>query len=287
MANSTPSGDGVAALLDDYSVEMTGKDDKAITENADSYAPGTRVNVTYLANEDLEMRVRASKAVKDAGYVPVPHISARRLHSRDELEEFLSALRDVGATESVFVVGGDPAEPVGPYADSLSVIQTGLLQQYGVKHVSIAGHPEGHPDVAEDIMRQALRDKFAALREQQLDGTILTQFSFDIEPIMAWVDAIRRDGIDLPLRIGVPGPAGIRRLLAYSKRMGVATSAGIASRYGFSITNLLGTAGPDRLIRDIAAQLKPEHGKVGLHFYTFGGLKTTGEWIKNFQKQAA
>lgn len=283
MANSNSSA--IAALLDDYSVEMTGKDDKAIIENANSYAPGTRVNVTYLANEDLEMRVRASKAVKDAGYTPVPHISARRLRSSEELEEFLAALSKVDATENVFVVGGDPAEPMGPFADSLSVIQTGLLQKYGVKHVSIAGHPEGHPDVAEDIMRQALRDKFAALREQQLQGTILTQFSFDIDPIMAWVDAVRADGIDLPLRIGVPGPAGIRRLLAYSKRMGVATSAGIASRYGFSITNLLGTAGPDRLIRDIAARLKPEHGEVGLHFYTFGGLKATGEWIKDFQNQ--
>jgi methylenetetrahydrofolate reductase (NADPH) len=94
---------------------------------------------------------------------------------------------------------------------------------------------------------------------------------------------VRRRGVDTPVRIGVPGPAGVRRLLGYARRFGVGTSAGIVQKYGFSLTNLLGTAGPDRFLRDLAAGLDPAvHGQVLLHFYTFGGLRATAEWVREF-----
>ena len=41
--------------------------------------------------------------------MPVPHISGRRIGSRAQLEDFLKALEDVGATDHVFAGGGDPA----------------------------------------------------------------------------------------------------------------------------------------------------------------------------------
>src|SRR5690606_14539221 len=106
------------------SLEMTGKDKDiaALAEAAPFLAPGTRINVTYLGNEDLPMRVAASKAVLSHGFVPVPHISARRIHDEAELVEFLAALKDANAIENVFSVGGDPNPPFGPYPDSLSLI---------------------------------------------------------------------------------------------------------------------------------------------------------------------
>ncbi|MDN5704112.1 MAG: methylenetetrahydrofolate reductase, partial [Yaniella sp.] len=86
---------GVSALMQDFSLEMTGKDVEALREAAPLIPQGSRVNVTFLGNEDLQMRVTAAKAVKDLGFIPVPHISARRIHSEDELREFLQALADV------------------------------------------------------------------------------------------------------------------------------------------------------------------------------------------------
>ena len=100
-------------LLDGFSLEMTGKDVPGLEEARHAIPAGTKINVTFLGNEDLEMRVAAAKAVRDFGFVPVPHISARRLKSQDQLEEFLGRLQEVGATEHVFSVGGDPAEPRG------------------------------------------------------------------------------------------------------------------------------------------------------------------------------
>ena len=78
---------------------MTGKDVEALREAAPFIPQGTRINVTFLGNEDLQMRVTAAKAVKELGLIPVPHISARRLQSEDELKEFLQALADVDATK--------------------------------------------------------------------------------------------------------------------------------------------------------------------------------------------
>ena len=286
MASIAPATNPTAAreLIDGFSLEMTGKDVPGLEEARHAIPAGTKINVTFLGNEDLDMRVSAAKAVKDMGFIPVPHISARRLGSQEQLEEFLGRLQEVGATEHVFAVGGDPAEPEGPYPDSLSVIRTGLLQKYGVKEVSIAGYPEGHPDIANDVLWQHLEDKSAALKEQGLDAVILTQFAFDTEPVTAWIKGVRDRGIDTQIRIGTPGPAGIKRLLGYARRFGVGANAMIVKKYGFSLTNLMGTAGPDKFVNDLSALLAadPSSGSVKLHFYTFGGLLATSEWARDY-----
>lgn len=283
MPIDPPQAGPAAALLRDFSLEMTGKDVPALEEAAAVIPPGTRINVTFLGNEDLGMRVAAARAVREHGFVPVPHLSARRLRSQGELEEFLAALAEVGAAEHVFVVGGDPETPEGPYADSLSVIRTGVLPRHGVRGVGVSGYPEGHPGIDDTTLWSALTDKTAALREQGLEPEIITQFGFDKDPVLDWLAEVRRRGVGAPVRIGVPGPAGVRRLLGYARRFGVGTSAGIVQKYGFSLTNLLGTAGPDRFLRDLAAGLDPAvHGQVLLHFYTFGGLRATAEWVREF-----
>ncbi|GAA2652869.1 methylenetetrahydrofolate reductase [Paractinoplanes durhamensis] len=271
-------------LLRGFSVEMTGKDIDEL-ESADIPA-GTRINVTFLGNEDLAMRVAAARAVKRRGWIPVPHVSARRLTSEPMLAEFLSALRAEAAVDEIFVVGGDPSQPHGPYADALSVIRSGLLEKHGVRRVSITGYPEGHPGIPDQVLWPALIDKHAALREKNLTGDVITQFGFDADPVLDWIEQVREHDITSPIRIGVPGPAGVRRLLRFATRFGVGTGASIAKKYGLSLTNLMGTAGPDRFLRTLAGDYHPaRHGEVKLHFYTFGGLRATAEWITNFQKE--
>ncbi|MFD6274416.1 methylenetetrahydrofolate reductase [Streptomyces sp. NPDC060209] len=274
------------SLLEGFSLEMTGKDVAQLKDASETIPQGTRINVTFLGNENLQMRREASRAVKRLGFEPVPHISARRLGSQAEFEEFLAALQADGTSENAFTVGGDPAHPEGPYADSLALINSGLLKKYGVRHVSVSGYPEGHPDIADDTLWSALRDKDASLTAQNLEGSVVTQFGFDADPVLNWLERVRQEGITLPVRIGVPGPAGVRRLMAYATRFGVTTSASIAKKYGLSITNLMGTAGPDRFLRALTDGYDPaRHGEVKVHFYTFGGLKATSEWVAQFRKE--
>src|SRR6478752_3907772 len=137
VARTTPAPNKQAALelVRDFSLEMTGKDVPGLEEAKHAIPLGTKINVTFLGNEDLEMRVAAAKAVKDLGFVPATHISARRLTSQGQLEEFLGRLQEVGATEHVFSVGGDPTTPEGPYSSSLDVIRSGILPKFGVREV--------------------------------------------------------------------------------------------------------------------------------------------------------
>lgn len=280
-------------LIKNFSLEMTGKDIPALIEAKDGIPPGTRINVTFLGNEDLEMRVAAAKAARDLGFIPVPHVSARRLKSKGDFEEFLGRLQEVGAAEHLFVVGGDPAEPEGPYRDSLALVNTGLLQQYGVREVGIGGYPEGHPDIRKEDLWRALEDKSAALAAQGLKASIITQFAFDTAPVAAWIDEVRARGIQAPIRVGTPGPAGVKRLLGFARRFGVGANAMIVKKYGFSLTNLMGDAGPDRFVNDLAAVLadhapRQDHhlpAQVGLHFYTFGGLLATANWVRHFTEE--
>lgn len=283
MTQSTQSAN-VRTLMQDFSLEMTGKDVEALREAAPSIPAGTRINVTFLGNEDLDMRVTAAKAVKELGFIPVPHISARRLRSEDELKEFLQALADVDAVKHVFAVGGDPAEPMGPYGSSLEMLQSGIFAQYGVEDVSIAGYPEGHPDISDEVLARELKGKVELLAEQNLSAVVLTQFGFDTDPVAQWLNELAAQNISTPIRIGVPGPAGIKRLLGYAKRFGVASSAGIVKKYGFSLTNLMGSAGPDKFLRNLAEEVAVSNyqGNVGVHFYTFGGMARTAEWAQDF-----
>ncbi|MEU0331779.1 methylenetetrahydrofolate reductase [Streptomyces sp. NPDC006193] len=265
---------------------MTGKDVPGLEAARDSIPPGTRINITFLAGEDTATRLAAARAVKRLGFVPVPHISARRLPSRPALEEFLAALEADGTAGNVFVVGGDPARPEGPYEDALAVLRTGPLRRHGVRHVGIAGYPEGHPGIAERTLWTALTDKAAALGAHRFTGDVITQFGFDADPVLTWLEALRAREVHLPVRIGVPGPAGVRRLLGYATRFGVGTSASVARKYGFSLTHLMGTAGPDRFLHALAEGYDPaRHGTVKVHFYTFGGLRATAEWVARFRQE--
>ncbi|MGW5335973.1 methylenetetrahydrofolate reductase [Streptomyces bauhiniae] len=274
------------ALLDGASLEMTGKDVPRLAQARAALDGGTRINVTYLAGEDTGMRLAAARAVREHGFVPVPHLSARRLPSSAELERFLAGLAEADAVENVFVVGGDPARPEGPYEDALSVIRSGLLQRYGVRHVGICGYPEGHPAIGDDALWSALTGKATALGAAGLAGDVITQFGFDADAVLTWLEALRGRGVRLPVRVGVPGPAGVRRLLGYATRFGVGTGATVARKYGLSLTNLMGTAGPDRFLDDLADGYDPaRHGTVKLHFYTFGGLRPTAEWITRYRRE--
>ncbi|WP_350351659.1 methylenetetrahydrofolate reductase [Microbacterium sp. A8/3-1] len=271
----------LAELLKDFSLEVTGKEQEKLADAADHIPQGTRVNVTYLGNEDRASRVGTAASARRLGFTPVPHISARLVDSETELRDFLSDLGEADAAHSVFVIAGDPPAPHGPYSDALAVIDTGLFAGHGVEDVSISGYPEGHPSISAAKLWDALEDKIRSLERQGIPTSITTQFSFDADRVLDWIAEVRRRGFDLPIRIGVPGPAGVRRLVRFASRFGIASSAGIVKKYGFSLTNLLGTAGPDRFLADITEGYSREvHGDLRVHFYTFGDIEATSRWVE-------
>lgn len=270
-------------LLRELSIEITAKDHDKIELLRGRIPDRTPISITFLPGEDFDSRILAACRVRDAGFTPVPHISARRLHSVGELDTFLGALTDNASVDRVFVVAGDIAEPAGPFRDALSVICSGALAQHGIEQVGIAGYPEGHPGISGAALERALYDKLEALEAAGQSAWIATQFGFDAEPVLAWLAALRTQTA-VPVRVGVAGPASIKALMRFAARCGVGVSAKVMAKYGLSLTQLLGSAGPGPLIEELAERLEPEvHGDVRLHFYPFGGLEKTADWIANFR----
>jgi methylenetetrahydrofolate reductase (NADPH) len=270
-------------ITDGFSLEMTAKDIIALREAAPLIPPETPIAITFLPGEDAHARIEATLAVRELGFEPMPHFSARRITSRIEFEHYLYAVVARAGVQRCFVVAGDPPAPLGPFSDSMALINSGVFEGAGVKAIGIGGHPEGHPIMSADECWAVIDEKVSAIQERGMAPLIVTQFAFDAAPVLNWLTLLRTRGIDVPVRIGVPGPAGIKRLLKFAAYCGVGATASVMKKYGVSITNLLGSAGPDKLIGQFAAQLSEEHGMVRLHFYPFGGIAKTAGWVKDFR----
>ncbi|SLK09064.1 methylenetetrahydrofolate reductase (NADPH) [Novosphingobium mathurense] len=266
-------------LIEGYSLEVTAKDIEALTNAASTIWAGAPIAVPYLPNESHEARVAAAKAVRDLGFEPMPHFSARRIGSHDEFVRFLGDAVKVAGVERCFVVAGDPSTPEGPFTDSMTMIETGAFESAGIKVIGIGGHPEGHPVMSEEECWQALETKCAAIEARGMAPLIVTQFAFDAEVILRWLKALRVRGLDHPVRIGVPGPAGIKTLARFAAMCGVGASASVLAKYGISLGRLIGPAGPEKFLDALGRDLGPEHGAVRLHFYPFGGVAKTVDWI--------
>lgn len=278
--DKTPAG-----ITDGFSLEMTAKDEGSLRDAAPLIPAETPIAITYLPGEELDARVAATVAVRKLGFEPMPHFSARRIRSEDDFEGYLRAVVEKAGVKRCFIVAGDPPEPEGPYADTMALLSTGAFERAGVQAIGVGGHPEGHPNMSVAECWQILETKVRAIEARGMAPLVVTQFGFDPDAFLAWLKELRARGIDCPVRIGVPGPAGIKRLLAFAARCGVGASASVMKKYGVSITNLLGTAGPDKLVDAFAKGLGDEHGRVRLHFYPFGGLVKTMEWIGDYNRR--
>ncbi len=274
------------AVTDNYSLEMTAKDIVALHDAARRIPEKTSLSVTFLPDEDPKARIAAAVAVRQLGFDPMPHFSARRIVSEVDFEEYLHAVVQQAGVSRCFIVAGDPATPMGPYADTISLITTGAFERAGIKTIGIGGHPEGHPVMSVDERWSVLETKVREIERRGMDALIVTQFGFDPDTVLAWLKELRIRGIEAPVRIGVPGPASIKLLLRFAARCGVGASTAVMKKYGISITSLLGSAGPDKLVDGFAQQLGPDHGSVRLHFYPFGGLLKTVEWIDTYRQRS-
>jgi methylenetetrahydrofolate reductase (NADPH) len=273
-------------LLADCSLEVAGKDIGGLEHARGLLPPATRFHMAFVDSENLANRMRTTRAIIQSGFVPVPVISARRLESESMLRQYLAELQTVGASERVVIVGGDPPQPRGPYPDAASVISSGALGQHGVKEVSVAGHPGGHPAVPDAVLWQAIAAKIAAVEQRGLLPGVITQFGFDAGQVRAWLADLRARGLNVPVRVGVPGPATVRTLVAAAAKCDVSLGAPVAEEYGFSLDDGTRRAVPDRFIRALAAGYDGRlHGAVKLHFSTFGGVPATAEWISQFRDE--
>lgn len=269
-----------------YSLEVSAKDIPALIAAAPRILPGSTISIPYLANQDHQARLAAARAVRGLGFEPMPHLSARRITSLAELESFIQRAAAQAGVQRCFVIAGDPPTPLGPFADSASLIETGVFERSGIQVVGVGGHPEGHPVMSAADRWEVLERKCHSIERRGMAPLIVTQFAFDADTVLAWLKALRERGIEHPVRVGVPGPAGVAVLARYAAVCGVSACASMWSKYGISIGKLFGTAGPDLFVERLAAGLTDTHGKVSLHFVPFGGIAQSVRWIEQYRSRA-
>lgn len=285
MSARTP--DRAEAFINAFSLEVSAKTMPALRAEAARIAPGTTISIPYLASEDDDARLAAARAVRELGFEPIPHLSARRIGSRAALERFMERAASEAGVAKCLLIAGDLSTPAGPYADSTSIIETGLLERCGIKVVAMGGHPEGHPVMNAEDRWRVLERKCQAIEARGMAPLIISQFGFDAGVVLAWLDALRARGITAPVLVGVPGPASIARLLRYAAMCGVGASASMLARYGISIGRLLGTAGPEVFVDRLVNGLENTHGQVSPHLFPFGGIVPSLEWIEQYRRRAS
>lgn len=272
-------------FINAFSLEVSAKAMPALRAEAARIPRGTIISIPWLASEDDDARLAAARTVRALGFEPMPHLSARRIGSHAALERFLERAAGEARVERCLLIAGDLATPIGPFADSASIIETGLLERHGIKVVAIGGHLEGHPVMSSDERWQALQRKCQSIEARGMAPLVVTQFAFDADIVLAWLAVLRARGITVPVLVGVPGPASITRLLRYAAMCGVGASASMLARYGISIGRLLGTAGPEVFVDRLVKGLTSAHGQVSPHLFPFGGIAPSLEWVEQYRRR--
>ena len=273
-------------LMSPFSVEITPREAAVLPPLPDVLAPGTAVYLTFLPNTPWSDTVALARSVREVGMRPVPHLAARAVPDRATLRTMLGDLAAVGV-EDVLVLAGSLDTPVGEFHESAQILGSGLLEEAGIVRVGIVGHPEGHPDVADDELYRALVAKCRIARERGLELHLVTQFAFAPEPIVAWERGIRAMGVDAPVHVGLPGLTSPTRLLRFGLRCGVGASLKVLRQQAGGVLKLATSPvhRPDTTLLGIAGAVvdDPESLFSTVHFFPFGALAPTAAWAADIR----
>ena len=119
-----------------------------------------RVFIPYLPGSDLDDTIVTTRGIAEFHRQAVPHLPTRAFKSKDELSSWLSQIRNTG-TDHLLLIAGDAVAPQGPFASTLDIIETELIEFYGFKTVFATGQPEGHPIAVEAALVDGLVTKRA------------------------------------------------------------------------------------------------------------------------------
>lgn len=278
--------DPVASFLQRLSVEITPKQADKLPLLAGTLAPGTCVYIALIDPADVANQLQAAIAVRQAGLEPVPHVPARFVRDLDDLKARVGDLAAKAGVRQMLVLGGGAPVPIGKYDAAVQLLETGVFQQNGIAKIGIAGHPEGNPDITkkhgEAMLLKALQDKQAWLAANGIAGYVATQFLFEAQPVAAWSAELGRNGVNLPIHVGVPGPATIKTLVKYAAMCGVGNSARFIRKQAMNVTKLLTVSTPDAFIKQLADLHAGSPGLniAGPHLYPFGGFDKLLEWLR-------
>ncbi|WP_224823779.1 methylenetetrahydrofolate reductase [Cognatishimia sp. MH4019] len=274
----------VEAFLKDYSIEVMPRTAEKVENFRDLLPEGTRVYIAHIEGTPIDDMVATAARLAKDGYKVMPHFPARIIKDQTVLADWIARYQGEANVDEALLLAGGVAEPHGAFDSSMQLLETGLFDKAGFKRLHVAGHPEGNKDIDPDgsmkNVDDALRWKQKFSETTDAEMALATQFCFEAKPVIAWADALRDAGIDLPIHIGVAGPAKLQTLIKFSIACGVGASLRVLQKRAKDVTKLVLPFEPTEFIADLAAHkaANPDFNITYVHFFPLGGIKTNANW---------
>jgi methylenetetrahydrofolate reductase (NADPH) len=279
----------VGALTSGFTLEVTPKQVPRVESLREALDVGTGIYITAIPGADHENLVEASARIAAAGLTPIPHIAARSFRDLADVGSLLHVLTAEAGVTEVLVIAGSQPRASGSVDSSLEILASGLLQEHRISRVGVAGHPEGHPAVDAARLADAVEAKNVFASESGLDTYVVTQFCFAAEPYVRYERELRAAGNRLRVRPGVPGVTSMQTLVKYGISCGIGPSLRVLRRQARGLSSLLTSRAytPDALVTGLADAVAGDGGALlgPLHFYPFGGLEATVDWVNALRAQ--
>ena len=273
-------------FLKDFSIEVTPKAASKIENFSDYLPPKTLIYIAHIEGTPIDDMVQTAKKITDQGFSAMPHFPARIIKNKNVLDEWITRYQSEAGVENALLIAGGSNKPYGEYDSSINLIESELFDKANFKRLHIAGHPEGSKDIDPDgsskNVDEALSWKNQFSNRTDASMAITTQFCFDSSSVIDWANSIKSSGIDLPIHIGIAGPAKLQTLLRYSIECGVGASIGIIQKRAKDLTKLLLPYKPTEILKELAEYKisNPEFNIEKVHFFPLGGVKMVSDFVK-------
>ena len=245
-----------------------------IEQKLETISRDTHLAITCSPTKGVDETIELSEILVDMGFNVTPHVAAKCVTNESHLVSIVEKLQEKGI-ESIFVPGGDKPEPAGDFKNAYELLNCLNSIDHKIKNIGIAAHPEGHPDIKDEVLIEELQKK------KNLATYIVTQMCFDAELLGDWLCDIKDRGIDLPVWVGLPGVIERGRLLRTSLRIGVGDSLRFLRKKTQVASELMksSTYYPDNLVTDISEYEKINQTNLaGYHIYCFNQIEISENW---------
>lgn len=274
----------VETFLQGYSIEVMPRTASKVEDFRAILPKGTRVYIAHIEGTPIEEMVSTAARINAEGFDVMPHFPARIIHDQAMLADWIARYQGEANVNQALLLAGGVTKPHGDYHSSMQLMESGEFDKAGFKRLHVAGHPEGNKDIDPNggmsNVDDALRWKQDFSNRTDAEMALATQFAFESGPIIEWAKSLEDAGIDIPIHIGIAGPAKLQTMIKFAIACGVGPSLRVLQRRAKDVTKLLLPFEPTDVISDLAAHAaaNPDTNIVKVHFFPLGGIKTNANW---------
>ena len=274
-------------FLGDFSIEVMPRTASKIESFTEILPQSTRIYIAHIEGVPIEEMVETAKRLAHEGFNVMPHFPARIIKDKSMLDDWINRYQGEAGIEQALLLAGGVTKPHGDYENSMQLVETELFEKYNFKHLHFAGHPEGNKDIDSDGSNKnvdaALSWKQKFKERTDIALALTTQFCFEAEPVIEWANSLTSKGIDIPIHIGVAGPAKLQTLIKFSIACGVGPSLRVLQKRAKDVKKLLLPFEPNEFLETLAEHKKanPGFNITNVHFFPLGGINTNALWIKS------